>query len=280
MDNNKKSLVTKIIEKGVITPYEAIYLQHLNTLNSREQIGSIDYNGNYYLEIERMPQLLHPYLLKQLVTFRQDQDGRQYEAYQWVASDLASFEKSVGEIGYMGLALLNEIRYMRAENLIEALTNKISERPIINNLFEYKTYSRVNQKRVTFNEVLGSFGIAFRILITAIDIILTNNYYLKNMFKHDELNCLKYLTMWLRQESEEKDLDKEELMEPFLNITASCCKNSLDLILNDNHPKLVEMMRNKIESFGVSLPNSFETGSLEYVKETINEIVNRDVTNI
>lgn len=273
MDNNKKSVVTRIIEKGVITPYEAIHLQHLNSKDAREQIMNMDMSGNYYLKAEEISELVPPFLLKQVLTFHNEQDGRLYEAYQWAGNDLANYETRIGEIGYKGLALLNEIRYMRSENSLRVVVDADLHKPIVGDLFEYTTYSRVNQKRMTFNEVLGSFGTTYRILITTIDIVLTENYYLQNLFDLEDLDCLKYLKMWLRQESPEKDLNEEEPMTPFFNITQACCKDTLDPILDDHHQKFTEMMRAKIDSFGIGLTKDFEERSLEYVKETIRSIV-------
>jgi hypothetical protein len=280
-NNNKKSLVTKIIEKGIITPYEAIHLQHLNTKNARDQLKNMDLSGNYYLRAEELSELVPPPLLKQVLTFRNEQDGRLYEAYQWVGNDMGSFESRVGEIGYKGLALLNEIRYMRSENCLKIVLDMDQKKPVTGSLFEYKTYSRVNQKRVTFNEVLGSFGVTFRLLITTIDIILTENYYLQNLFDLDDLDCLMYLKMWLGQESQEEDPDEEdEPMSPFFNITRACCRDALDFILDDHHPKIVELIRVKTNSFGINnLPTNFEKGSLDYVKETIKMTVD-SISNV
>lgn len=280
MDNNKKSLVTKIIEKGIITPYEAVHLQHLNTKNARDQLRNLDLSGNFYLKAEQIPELVSPSLLKQVLTFKNIPDGQLYETYQWAGNDLANQEAHIGEIGYKGLALLNEIRYMRSENSLRVVVDAHLKSPIIGDLFEYRTYSRVNQRNMTFNDILGSFGTTFRILITAIDAILTDNYYLQNLFDLEDLDCLKYLRMWLRQESLEEDLSEEEPMTPFFNITQACCKKTLDEILDDNHAKFTEMMRMKINSFGISLQTSFEKNSLEYVKETIKDIVDTSPTQV
>jgi hypothetical protein len=95
----------------------------------------------------------------------------------------------------------------------------------------------------------------------------------ENLFDLEELDCLRYLKMWLRQENPEEDLDEEEPMTPFFNITQACCKDTLDIILDEHHQKFTEMMRAKIDSFGIGLSTDFEERSLEYVKETIKNIV-------
>ena len=59
----------------------------------------------------------------------------------------------------------------------------------------------------------------------------------------------------------------------------ACCEDALDFILDDHHPKIVELIMVKTNSFGINLPTNFEKGSLDYVKETIKMTVD-SISNV
>lgn len=276
MDNNyKKSLILKIANKGVITPYEAIHLQHLNNQYRKKQIANLQPSENIYEDYENIEPLIPGYLLDHILSFTQKQDCDLYNAYNWVANDITNLEKAIGEIGYKGIALLNEIKYARDEWCIRAIEDIDLKRPAREKIMEYEVYSRVNQKRITFTEILESLGITLSTLMISIDIILTNNYYLQNLFELEDLNCLKYLKMWLKEENYEgmTTEDKEEELPPFYLIKGCFENGDMYFIFDENHPKNIGLMRNRIDSFGLNLPSDFEQNSLNYVKETVKKIV-------
>lgn len=278
-DNYKKSLVSRVLEKGIVTPWEAIYLQHLNTRYIQGQSEKVIHSDNFYTEIENIQGLISPLQFKQLLTFTGKYNCNLYDAYKWIATDLMNFETGIGEIGYRGIALLNEIRYAKDENCLRVYREENSNVPL-GKLLGYRVYSRVNKKWGTFADLLKSFGMDLYTLIMTIDIVLTDNYYLDNMFELEELNCLKYLKMWITQDEMEENISKEDefFMEPPFNIVGPCCKNSLDDILRISHSKLTEMIRMKVNSFDLELAPEFEKCSLDYVKSTIKNILDSVVS--
>lgn len=277
MDNNKKSLVSKIVGKGVITPYEAIHLQHLNEEHRKQQIENLQLSENIYEDYENLQPLVPDYLLKQLLAFTQKQDADLYDSYRWAGNDLMSLEHAIGEIGYRGLSLLNEFRYARAEWCTDRIVDIDLKRPLGVGLMEFKVYSRVCQKRITSADILGLLGTTLAILMQSIDIILTDNYYLKNLYEPEDLNCIRYLKMWIKEDDYE-GLTFEEKMDQQMpmNLIKACFEHGdLNFIVENNHPKIIGLMKNKLDSFGISLSSSFEQNSLDYVKETVKNVVAR-----
>lgn len=275
-ENYRKSLVSKIVSKGIITPFEAIHLQHLNNQHRRQQMANLELSENIYEDYEKLESLVPDYLLDRALSFTQKHDCDLYNAYRLTAIDLTNLEIASGEIGYKGLALLSEVRYARDEWCLKGIENIDLGGPTIEKLMEYRTYSRVNQKRMTFTEILESLGITISILMVAIDVVLTDNYYLESLFDPDELNCIKYLKIWLKGENydEMTDEEKEDESSPLDNIISDCFKGeSMYFIFDKNHPKMVGLMKNKISSCGLYLPSNFEQKSLDYVKETVKNIV-------
>lgn len=275
-DSYRKSLVSKIVSKGIITPFEAIHLQHLNNQHRRQQMANLELSENIYEDYEKIEPLVPDYLLDRALSFPQKQDGDLYNAYRLVCIDLTNLEIASGEIGYKGLALLNEIQSARNEWCLNGIRNIDLGGPTIEKLMEYKTYSYVNQKHMTFTEILESLGITISILMVAIDVVLTDNYYLENLFDLDELNCLKYLKMWIKGKNYDgmTDQEKEDEWSPFDNLIGDCFKGEgMYFIFDKNHSKMVELMRNKISSCDLYLPSNFEQNSLDYVKETVKTIV-------
>ncbi|NMB82752.1 MAG: hypothetical protein GYA14_13140, partial [Ignavibacteria bacterium] len=155
-DNYRKSLVSKITDKGVITPFEAIHLQHLNNQHRRKQIENLEISENIFEDYEKIEPLVPDYVLDRALSFSQKYDRDLYSAYRLIAIDLTNLEIASGEIGYKGLALLGEIRYAKSEWCLQGLRNYDLGGPTMEKLMEYKTYSRVNQKQVTFTEILES----------------------------------------------------------------------------------------------------------------------------
>ncbi len=272
--NNKKSLISKIVAKGVITPYEAIYLQHLNNEYVKSKFEYIDPTGNFYLDSEKIEELVSPYLLNQLLSFSSRYDCNLYDLYRCIACELVCFEDAANEIGYKGIALLNEMRYFRDENFMKVLESlELKKQYVPTNLFKYETYSRVNQKHVTFEDLLGNFGLTFKELIMDIDIVLTCNFYLQNMFDIDNFKCLKCLKMWLAGDRiDENVLDEDNITIPIFDIVQKTCEDSIDQILDYNHPKYVEMIKEKARAFNIETPAGFEERSLEFIKDLLSKI--------
>lgn len=268
MDNDRKSLISKIAAKGVVTPYESIYAQYLNRKYMDQQIPDIQTFENPYWAAENVPQILSEYQLKHIVTFSFQQDGKLYDAYRWAANNLSHFDSNIGDIGYKGTALLNEIRYMRNENVLRFVLKEEGQ-PIGGNLFEFSAFSQVHQKRMSFTEVLESFVTTFKFMIMSIDNILTLNYFLNGMFTLADLRCLQQLRMWL---AKEKQIPEEETTSP-LDIAHICFEQILTPIIESNHPDFTDFVEGNLRSFDAIPLTSFQEGSLQYVKETIEEIL-------
>lgn len=273
-DDYRKSLVAKIINKGVLTPYEAIHLQHLNSQNRREQIRNLPLTENIFEDYENIQPLVSDYSLDRALEFPQKQERDLYRAYRSAATDMVNLENAAGEIGYKGLALLDEIRCVRDEWCIQDLADIDLQKQPKENLLEYSTFSYVNQKRMKFNELLESLGLALSTLMQLIDFILTDNYYLQNLFELDELECLKYFKMWLVEEDlDETDNNEENVLAP-LNLIKGCFNyGDIYSIFDNNHSKIVKLLKNDVEPLGSYLPAGFEQSSLAYIKGLVKNIV-------
>ena len=85
---DKKLLIEKISNFGVLTPYEAILLQHLSHQHADNQIPDLKTWVNPYLAVENIPPLISEDQLKRILTFRLNMQGKQYDCYKWAANQL------------------------------------------------------------------------------------------------------------------------------------------------------------------------------------------------
>jgi len=267
MDYNKKSLVDKIAAKGVLTPYEAIYIQYLSKQYIDQQVPDIKTSGNIYEVIDNVPEMITENQLDQLLTFNTRQDGQLYDAYRWAAVLLSHLDANLGEIGYKGIALLNEIRYARNKNISRMLLDK-DNLQADHDIFKFSVFSQVYQKNMTFSEIVESFGSTFRFLIMATDDILTLNYFLNSMRPAEDLRCVKYLKMWLAMEKPNQDGEAASRR----NLPHICLEENLNFVIENNHPDYVAFVKNKLRSFGISPLENFQESSFRYVKETFANI--------
>lgn len=266
MAQDRQTLIAKIAHKGVITPYEAIYLQYLNKQHIKEQEPDIEKWENPYVAADKISQLYTDYDLSMFLTFETLEDISLYDAYRWAANTMTRLDRNIGELGYKGVALLNELRYFQNEYAM-AISQVIEDgTPIEGTLFEFSAYSRVYQQKMTFTQILESFIDTVNFLVMSIDNILTLNYYLHTMADHEDFSSLKFLHM-LFTEEEVAEEDKE------INFAKLCFDQVLATSLENNHKQFVSFMRTQLSAISSErLEETFEEKSLEYVKRLLQQI--------
>src|SRR3989338_5834937 len=267
MENTKQSLIAKIVRKGIITPYEAIYLQYLNRKHMQEQELDVEKWENIYIAAENVSELFSQPDLKNILAFQSLNDATLYDSYRWAANYMTKLDTHTGDIGYRATALLNELRLMRSENAMLITRNLRESKAIEGTLFEFTAYSQTYGKVITFEESIALFTESLSLLLMSIDNILTLNYYLKTMVEQEEFNCLRFLRMIL---SEERQTTKDE--EDPLNVTQLFYKQLVDPIIETNHEKFIEFMKREFSSFSITLDDTFQEGSLLYVRKSLPEI--------
>lgn len=263
MAQDRQTLIAKIAHKGVITPYEAIYLQYLNKQHLKEQEPDIEKWENPYVAADKISQLYTDYDLSMFLTFDTLEDISLYDGYRWAANTMTRLDRTIGELGYKAVALLNELRYFQSEYAI-SISQKIEENVTIEGtLFEFSTYSRVYQQQMTFTRIFESFIDTMNFLVISIDNILTLNYYLQTMADQEDFSSLKFLQMLLTEE-EVADEDKE------INFAKLCYGQVVTTSLENNHKQFVSFMRTQLSAISSErLEESFEEKSLEYVKRQL-----------
>lgn len=269
MDNLKKSLLEKIAGSEVITPFEAIHLQYLGHKQTRSQTPDVETYPNPYIAAENVPEAINPYTLKRILSFKTIYEGQEYDAYRWAAGHLVDLDRGIGDIGYKGLALMNELRYIRSDFMTDFILSTRDKVEFKHTLFEHSGYSQVHQKQMTFTEILEAFGYNMRFFIMSIDDILTLSHYLHGLMETEDLHCLEYLNMWL---AEDKSVPEEE-HDPLFNIARLSFRQLFDIIVTQNHPDFVEYLRQKLASFQMELSLNFKDSSLKYVKEIVGKIM-------
>lgn len=271
MDN--KSLIEKIASKRVLKPYEAILIQHLNHKNQIERASQIKKRINPYLSENYFPPLISEEQLKDLLIFRSELEGQAYDNYKWAANLLSNYDDGCVEFGYKGIALINELRHFRSESIINLLVKSRNNEPVVGSLYDYVEYSYVNQKRITYSELLGSFFSTFHFLIMVINDILTLNYYLDGLFEISDLRCLQFLKMWFTEpELSPEEKEEEEFFKSEMDENHSCYDKIFSLIFDQNHPEFITLMKQELETGHFSLAINFEENSINYVKNTIKSL--------
>lgn len=262
--NNYKSLISEIAHKGIISPYEAIHLQYLNHQYVDAQVYDIK-QQNPYLAVEQAPEIVSIYQLKELTSFQSELEGIEYDQYQWAANLQFYYDNTVGDIGYKGIALMNELRFSKEEYFKVARFYGDTHATYIKTLCEFMIYSHVHQKIMSFSNIIDSFAFTFRLLIIIIDNILTLNYYLNELVDISKLHCLKYLTMLLKDE--EPIPDDEGFIPVIFNPARVSYDIMLETILNQNHAHFVELIHAK--TIPGKSDECFEERSLQYVKKVL-----------
>ncbi len=273
MDYIHQSLIEKVAQKDAITPYEVVYLEYLESQHRKNQTPDIKIEPNYYLAMENRQPLVEPYQWWRLATFQNRQDRRQYEVFHWAAVLMTKFDAVTKETGYRGLALLNELRYMRDEKSLETLWGLHKGEPTTGAIFDYVAYSHYHQRNATYTEVLEAFGFEFQCLLLAANNVLVLNYYLEGMVPLEDFHFTKQLKMWLAQhgggESAVAETDEEESS---YNFTKICHEATREKIIVDNHPNFVQFISHETSKLGIMLSSVFEEGSLRYVNDSLAKI--------
>src|SRR5258708_117391 len=118
MAYDKQSIIAKIAGRGVITPYEAIYLQYLNKLHIKEQIPDVEKWENPYIAVEQVSEIYKQHDLDRILTFQTTEEGSLYDTYRWAANSMVKFDANIEGCGYKALALVNELKYFRSEYVL------------------------------------------------------------------------------------------------------------------------------------------------------------------
>jgi hypothetical protein len=269
MDNNKKSLLDKIAGSEAITPFEAIHLQHLGYKQTHSQTPDVETYPNPYIAAENIPEAINQYALKRILSFKTIYEGQRYDAYRWAAIQLSNIDGGIADIGYKGIALMNELRYIRSDFVTNFILETRDKQEFKGTLFEHSGYSQIHQKQMTYTEILNAFGYNMRFFIMSIDDILTLSHYLYGIMETEDLRCLEYLNMWL---AEDKSVPEEE-RDSLSNVARISFRELFEIIVTENHSEFVEYMKQKLASFQMELSINFGDSSLEYVKEVVEKIM-------
>src|ERR1035437_7253650 len=134
MDNNTKSLLDRMAGSEAITPFEAIHLQHLGYKQTHSQTPDVETYPNPYIAAEDVPETINQYTLKRILSFKTIYENQQYDAYRWAASELINLD-SIGDIGYKGIAVMNDLRYLRNDFVNNFILDSREEKEIKTTLF-------------------------------------------------------------------------------------------------------------------------------------------------
>lgn len=280
MDNSRTSLIHKVVTKGtVFTPMETMHLKYLSRKGILKELVDVEAQSNPYIAVQEAESIISPYYISFLIDRVQREDPELYSSCNYAYEHLLDLDDGIGRLGYKGLALLTQLTSMRHEHFVRLIISDDSEKKkqqIANGfknithppIMDFSTYSFVHQKEVTFTEILSLLGETFKYFIKSIDNILTLNYYLNQLIDLEDLECLRFLKMWLNNGIKP---DSEEHLKPFFNAARLCCDHSLVLyVLNDNHQNYVDSFSREVKN----LPMSFGESSLQYVKDTIAATIN------
>lgn len=271
MDN--KSLIDKIAGKRILSPMETIRIQRLNWKDQIERVLSNKTKINPYLVEEHFPPLITDGQLKEMVTFHSEIEGQAYDGYKWAANLLSNFDDGCIEFGYKGLALINELRHFKSENIVNVLVKSRNNEEIKGTLYDFVGYSYVNQKRLSYSELLESLFSVFNFLVMVTNDILTLNYYLGGLFELPDLRCLKSLEMlFTTEELSEEEKEEQELFKSKIDESHYCYDKVFSLIIDRNHLDFIALMKRELELEGLEIDRNFEENSLNYVKTTIRNL--------
>lgn len=260
MDFNRTTLIQKIMAKGIIlTPFEAIHLKYLSRKGTLNELINVARTDDPYKALEERTGPISPYMVSYFTQKAQEESPDEYRIYNSVYEALISEDENCSKRAYMGLMLITQLRVIKAE-FQTSFPEKTRK-----SLLEFDSYSYYHQDIKTFTEVLNTLGETFQFFIQNINSILTLNYFLSRLIDLDDLNCLRYLRMWLSKPKSNYEEDFEHLNGAYL----CCSPEIIKVVLDRNHKNFVSFMERR---YG-RLPISFEEESLRYVHSIINETI-------
>jgi hypothetical protein len=264
MTDNRQSIIAKVVGKQIVTPYEAIYLQYLNILHIREQTSYIEYWENPYIATEKVSGIYSQYDLNRILSFQTIEEASLYDAYRWAANMMVKVDTNNRELGYKGLALLNELEYFQREYIAYVVKSMHRNIAIEQNLPEFISYSHVHQQNMTFIQILESFTETFNFFLINIDNTLTLNYYLNTMASPVNFYSSELLKVLLNKKKPATEEESE------INMPQLCYSQIINICLRNNHEKFVEFMRRQLSlSFNKQLGEDFLESSLLYVRNCL-----------
>lgn len=271
MDN--KSLIDRIAIKRILSPMEAIRIQRLNWKDQIERVLSNKTRINPYLVEKYFPPLISEGQLKEMLTFHSEIEGQAYDSYKWAANLLTSFDDGCVELGYKGLALINELRHFKSESIVDVLVKSRNNEEIKGTLYDFIGYSYVNQKRLSYSELLESLFSVFNLLVMGTNDILVLNYYLGGLFELSDLQCLQSLKMlFTTEELSEEEKEEQELFKSKIDESHDCYDKVFSLIIDRNQSNFIALMERELDFEGLNIDRNFEENSLNYVKKTIKNL--------
>lgn len=260
-----KSLLSKIALNNILTPYEAIVIQHLNMRQMKRLIPDISDGQNLYSMTDKVTSLYSSLELKQMLSFNTLHDAQEYDAYKWAADLLVNYDNQSDEVVQKGIALFNELRCLRDEHLITLLIEKNNSK--IEPLENFSAFSQVYQKRMSFQEIMESYVITVKILVTIADNVLTLNYFLSGLVELPDLLCFTNLKKILPAK-DNNATDEDQIIIPF-HITKSTYKQLCESVISDNHSNFVQFMNFHLSLFSWQISPSFKDDSRGYVRKTV-----------
>lgn len=270
--NSTHSFIRKIISKGVLlTPHEAIHLKYLSRKGILQRLIKQEMQTNTYQAVNESVSVISPPVVRFMCQCAQLKDPKAYAEINNAYEQLFNLDDHLGTLGYKGLTLLTQLTSMRNEYFVRLMLDeqpvpskeKIDEAlgdfvhlPIMN----FSSFSFVHQKDAQFIEVVRTLREIFSDFMKCVDNILTLNFYLDELVDLNDLDCLRYLQMWL---SDGKGT--ENYIKPYFNAMRLFCNESHVMeILDDNHTKYIKFLGDQI-----NLSASFEDSSLQYIKDVI-----------
>lgn len=260
MDLNRNTLIQKIITKGVIlTPFESIHLKYLSRKGLINSLIEIEKTNNPHIGVNRINTPISPYMVSFIANRAAQASPDLYRQYNYAYMAIFDHDSNSEKRGYMGLMLITQLRLIRSEY-------QRSFRQLKNiTLLDASAYSYYHLKQTTFTQTLDVLAQTFKYFIWDIDIILTLNYYLRQLIELEDLSCLKLLRAWISKPRESVD---DEFT--YLNGAHLCCSESnIKLLLDQHHQSFVSSLETKLNS----LPIDFGEGSKQYVLNTMKQIV-------
>lgn len=260
MDLNRTTLIQKLISKGVkLTPFEAIHLKYLFRKGILNDLIGVEKTKNPYKTAEETRGPISSIMLDFLVQQTKNSSWEEFHRYNTAYEYLIDQDGNSSKMGSMGLMLITQLRLIKAE-----FKNSIYKKEKIKPLVDFSSYSYYHQETKTFIETLETLGQVFKLFIQDIDNILTLNFYLNQLIEIEDLDCLRFLKMWLS-----KPEDNQEDFE-YMNGAYLCCSPEIiQIVLDQNHHNYMYNFETKLGK----IPVGFENESLSYVQSVIKEIL-------
>lgn len=260
MDFNRTTLIQKIMAKGVIlTPFEAIQLKYLSRKGTLNELINVARSEDPYKALEQRTGPISPYMVSFFAQKAEEESPDDYRIYNSAYEALITEDENCSKRAYMGLMLITQLRLIRAE-FQTSFTEETGK-----SLLEFDSYSYYHQDIKTFTEVLNTLGETFQFFIQDIDSILSLNYFLSRLMDLEDLQCLRYLAMWLSKPKSNYNEDFEYLNGAYL----CCTPEIIKIVLDRHHKNFVNFMERR---YG-RLPMSFEEESQKYVQGIIDETI-------